>query len=129
MYRISLFSALCLALFCGASAAEDRRFVLLWSDLHNDPQLVDSYVVAWSFSPDPPFPVAHYGITLAPYKAHEFDLVDLVPGDVLYFSVKACNIQGQCGPWAPAAEHIVVAQEDIDPPVAVLIRRILIFFP
>lgn len=92
----------------GTAAAQSvsRTITLVWSN-PNPPGTVDYFIAGWGATPGPPYPnttsIAGAG------RAATFALTGLTPGDTLYFSVTACDGNGQCSPWSTEAAHVVTA--------------------
>ena len=128
---------LVLMLLAAPAGAEDRTYVLLWSDPDNDPAQVKSYVIAWVEGTDVPFPPAHWDDPAAdqvcshPLRCgYELPLVNLTPGTELTFGVRACRHRGDCSGWTTAT-HTVLSDAEVqgeDGAMLVVLRRVLIYF-
>ena len=96
--------------------AEDRNFTLVWQhdgqNKDGSASTLSHFVLGWGFQSGPPYaniiPVPG-GTT----RSQFVPITNLSPGDILYFSVQACNTNNRCSAWSVEVAHSVIADSQI----------------
>lgn len=95
--------------------AEDRTWEISWDHdgLAADgttPVTVDSFILAWDGDSGPPY--ANEVTIDGQERFYEMTLTGLLPGDTLYFTIKACEA-GRCSAWAPEVIRTIVPDANV----------------